>query len=318
VTDALPRPGPEDPPHVAFNFDRGFRAPTLVALVSLLASTPGEIHVHLHPTEDMPDLGADAERIAARFPQARLHVTPLDLSAYQHLPEGRLPLTSRARLLLTDLHDGRLIYLDGDILVRKDIRPLWRSDLQGKCIAAVRTPGEEVALAKAAATGNRTAAKRAARIRKHGERLDGLDMDRYFNAGILLMDIAAIRAKGLAERMRDIEGTARYTSRDQDWLNMVFRDECVLIDPTWNSGWGNPKTAKGYIPAEMRARYAESRDDPAIVHFTGTEKPWHARRAPVRLHLLQQPLQRRLRARYWDAFQARAREAEAILGRSLF
>jgi lipopolysaccharide biosynthesis glycosyltransferase len=316
MTPPLPRPGPEDAPHLAWNFDAGFRACTLVALVSALEATPGEVHAHLHPTETM-DLEADVARIAAAFPQARIHVSPFDLDAYAHLPEGRLPLAARARLLLTDKHDGRLIYLDGDVLVRKDLSALWRTDLDGRCLAAVRTPGEEVALVKAERVGDRSSRKRAERIRAHGRRLDDLEMSSYFNSGVLLMDLTAIRAKGLDAAMRDIEGTARYTSRDQDWLNMVFRHETRLIDPTWNSGWGNPKTAKRYVPDTMRAAYAESREDPAIVHFTGKEKPWHAARPPVRVWMLQQPLQRRLRRRYWAEWQAAKARTEAILGRKL-
>src|SRR5690606_19676460 len=134
--------------------------------------------------------------------------------------------------------------------------------------------------------------------------LSGVDMHRYFNSGVMLFDLDRIRALGLDARMADIAATAQVTSRDQDWLNIGFRDSALILPPEWNSGWGDPKTAKPYVPKAMQDRFRASREDPAIVHFTGFEKPWAAPRPPFRWHLLLQPAQRRARARFWAEFQA--------------
>jgi lipopolysaccharide biosynthesis glycosyltransferase len=306
-------------PHVVWHFDAGFRACSLVSLHSVLAHARGPVQATLHPTEAMPGLEEDARRIAERFPGASVTVEPIDLSRFAHVKPGRWPLASRSRLLLPEIHDGRLIYLDGDTLVRHDIAGLWATDLKGACIGAALAPGVTLTLAKAAARpGDGIARRKAEGVARRGAKLDGLDMARYFNAGVVLMDLDRIRQTGLAARMADIEGTSRYTSRDQDWLNMVFRDATLILDPTWNATWGNPRSDKAYLPAELRARFRASREDPAIVHFTGGEKPWQAARPPFRLHLLLRADERRARARFWADYQTARAAAEAALGRRLW
>lgn len=310
-------PAPGTPPHVTYFFDTAFAPCTLVSLLSVLRQTPGPIRVTLHPTEDPGTMARDLEIYGAAFPQADLRLEPVDLAPFRHLKRGRLPLAARSRLLLPEIHRGRVIYLDGDVIARRDLNALWQTDLQGRAIGACLAPGVQVMLAKARTSRAASARKAADKTLARGRKLDGIDMHGYFNSGVMLLDLDRIRARGLAEPMRDIEATARYTSRDQDWLNMVFRDDRLILPPEWNSGWGDPKTGKSYVPAELCDRFKVSREDPAIIHFTGFEKPWQAASAPWRWHLLHQPLQRRLRARYWDEYQVMKRAAEALLGRSL-
>jgi lipopolysaccharide biosynthesis glycosyltransferase len=305
------------PPHLLYFHDAAFAPCTRVSLVTALEATEGPVRVTLHPTEADPALPGDLDALRAAFPRAELAIREVDLSPYAHLPRGRLPLAARARLLMPRLHAGRALYLDGDTLVRRSLLPLWREDLRGACLGAALAPGVQVQRARVAA-GAWGAAKARARLEARSARLDGIDMGRYVNNGVMVLDLDRIRATGLDAAMADIEATARYTSRDQDYMNVIFRDRIHLIDPAWNSGWGNPRTRARYMPAELRARFRASREDPAVVHFTGFEKPWQAPRPPARLHLLTKPGERRARARWWAAFHAARARAEAVLGRRLW
>jgi hypothetical protein len=305
-----------DIPHILYFHDAAFAPCTRVSLLTALEGMAGPVRVTLHPTEEDPALPMDLRALGEAFPDARLGIREVDLSPYAHLPRGRLPLAARSRLLMPRLHGGRALYLDGDTLVRRSLRPLWETDLGGACLGAALAPGVQVQCAQVAARapGWRKAKEKLA---KRSARLDGIDMARYVNTGVMLLDLDRIRAIGLDAPMTDIEATARYTSRDQDYINVVFRDRIHLIDPTWNSGWGNPRTLEGFVPREMQDRFRASREDPAIVHFTGFEKPWQAPRPPVRLHLLTKPVERRSRARWWAEFHAARARAEAVLGRRL-
>ena len=301
-------------PHIVYFFDRGFEACTLVSLWSVLDSTPGPLRVTLHPTDPSQTLADDLAAIGARWTAATLAVQEVDLGPWRHLPRGRLPLAARSRLLLPRLHRGRVLYLDGDAIALTDLTPLWQTPLHGACIAAAVAPGVQVNLARGAAGDRKLADKMARR----SARLDGIDMHRYFNNGVMVLDLDRIRALGLDARMADIDETVHYTSRDQDFMNVVFRDHTHLIDPRWNSGWGNGHTLGRGLPAELEKRFAASRDAPAILHFTGFEKPWHAPKPPFRWEYVLKPRRRRDRARYWAAFQERAREIEALVGRALW
>ncbi|NSX56727.1 glycosyltransferase family 8 protein [Parasulfitobacter algicola] len=306
-----------DQPHIVYFFDRGFEPCTMVSLYTVLNTKAQLLRVSLHATDPSDHLGDTVQRLASHF-QADITLNHLNLEDYKHLPRGRLPLAARSRLLLPKLHDGRVLYIDGDCIARRDVTELWHSDLQGKCIGAVLAPGVMSDLQKALNTGSKTARAKADKQLARGVKLDGIDMARYFNSGVMVFDLDIIHAKGLADQMMDIEATAKYTSRDQDWLNMIFRDEVQYLDPIWNSGWGNPKTAKSYVSKDIRDAWKESRDNPAIVHFTGFEKPWQSNTPPFKWHLLHQPRQRKDRAKYWAEFQAARRACEQIIERPLF
>ncbi|MEE4119626.1 MAG: glycosyltransferase [Paracoccaceae bacterium] len=306
-----------DDPHILYFYDAAFAACTRVSLLTALERTPGPLRVTLHPTEPDAPLDQDLHTLAEAFPEAALSVREVDLSPHSHLPRGRLPLAARSRLLMPRLHDGRALYLDGDTLVRRSLRPLWETDLQGACLGAALAPGVQVQCAQIAARapGWRTAKEK---LEKRSARLDGIEMARYVNNGVMVLDLARIRAEGLDAAMADIDATARYTSRDQDYMNVIFRDRIHLIDPTWNSGWGNPRTRERFVPKRIQDRFRASRDDPAIVHFTGFEKPWQAPTPPFQVHLMAKPFERRSRARWWAEFHSARDRAEAVLGRRLW
>ncbi|MFV0358891.1 glycosyltransferase family 8 protein [Tropicimonas sp.] len=305
-------------PHFVYFFDQSFAPCTLVSVNSVLRRTPGPLRITLHPTFESDGLGGDVAAFSRAFPDADLRIRIVDLSAWRHLPRGRLPLAARSRLLMPRLHSGRVVYLDGDALARRDLTPLWQTDLQGNCIGAALAPGVQAILERYQNTTSAAGRRDGEKTLRRGERLDGLDMRAYFNSGVMVLDLDRIRTGGLAGQMMDIAATAQYTSRDQDWLNMVFRDATFRLDPAWNSGWGNPRTARPYVSPALRAYFRESRENPAIVHYTGFEKPWQAPRPPFRLHLLAKPLERRQRARFWAEFGAERASCEALLGRRLW
>ncbi len=306
-----------DAPHLLYFFDTGFAASTRVSLCTALEATPGPVRATLHPTDEDPALPRDLEALRDVFPEADITIREVDLAPYAHLPRGRLPLAARARLLMPHLHSGRALYLDGDTLIRRSLRPLWQEDLRGACLGAALAPGVQVQRAQIAARAPGWR-KAQAKLEQRSAKLDGIDMGRYVNNGVMILDLDRIRAAGLDAAMADIEATARYTSRDQDYMNVVFRDHIHLIDPAWNSGWGNPRTLERFVPAALRDRFRASREDPHIVHFTGFEKPWSVPRPPFQLHLLIKPVERRARARWWADFHTARERTEAVLGRRLW
>ena len=302
--------------HVVYFFDAGFESCSLISLHSVLARTPGPLKITLHPTFDSATLETDAEKLRARFPHAEITVHPIDINQFSHIPSGPLPLTARVRLLLPRLHSGRLLYIDGDTLARKDISPLLDMDLGGACVSGSVVARVALNLALARGTGKK-AKKAREKLRAQAGALDGIDMQRYFNSGIMIFDLDRIAELGLDARMMDLDETRKYANRDQTFLNALFNDHVAMFDPAWNSGWGEPRTANSYVPKELRDYFRTAREDPGILHYKGREKPWDAETTPFRLHLLMQGRKRRSRARYWDEFQTERRATEAVLGRSL-
>lgn len=147
----------------------------------------------------------------------------------------------------------RMLYLDSDITVLRDVRDLWAIDLQGQPIGAVIDAFLDPA--KFAQTW----------------KLDGAGA--YFNAGVLLIDLAQVRAEKLFSRTIDLIAAqgADMPYSDQDALNAVFWRRWTRLDPAWNI------QRHMVIPEGEHALPADrklGRERPGIVHFMGPAKPW--------------------------------------------
>jgi lipopolysaccharide biosynthesis glycosyltransferase len=154
--------------------------------------------------------------------------------------------TTWAKLdLIKVLPIERVIYLDADILVRGDIKPLWDVDLCGKPLAAVQDVGYPLG---------------------HEE----IERGPYFNAGVLLMDLTQIR-KGTEELERIATKMKDSKYRDQDVLNVYFKDQWAYLRLEWNAqGLGTYADSPGGDRDVLRL---EEMVDAKIVHFTGPVRP---------------------------------------------
>ncbi|KDQ11350.1 glycosyltransferase family 8 protein, partial [Botryobasidium botryosum FD-172 SS1] len=144
----------------------------------------------------------------------------------------------------------RALFLDSDILVRKALGALWSVDLHGKMLAAVRDIG-------------------------HPLGHSGVERGPYFNAGVMLLDMARIRAR-LRDLFELVRNRAETTFKDQDVLNTFFRDEWLEIDLGWNAtGLGTYAAMHSEDRAAVwpHGELKEAHRNPGIVHFSGPTHP---------------------------------------------
>jgi lipopolysaccharide biosynthesis glycosyltransferase len=249
--------------HVALAADDAYLPHCAAVLSSLRAHDHGApVHAHvLHPSA--PDAGA-VGRLASMADGRALTVTahPIDPARVAGLPAwGRLPVTMWYRILLPELLPDvdRVLYLDADVLVVDSLAPLWATDLSGNWVAAVSNVPERHMLHHAAGLG-----------------LDGPAA--YFNSGVLLLNLHAMRQDGRTDALRACahERADRLLWPDQDALNLVLGPRRRTLHPRWNVmnsirrfPWA------GDVLGQTAAREAIER--PGIVHFEGPRenKPWH-------------------------------------------
>ena len=165
------------------------------------------------------------------------------------------------RVFLPELRPklDRILYLDSDLVVLDSLAPLWDLDLTGHWVAAVTNVFQDDHLDRPAALG-----------------LTG--PERYFNAGVLLMNLAEMREDGCTEALMSyaVEQAERLSWRDQDALNVVLGSRRLDLHPRWNcmnSVMRFPRAVEVFGATAV----AEAREDPAIRHFEGpsVNKPWH-------------------------------------------
>jgi lipopolysaccharide biosynthesis glycosyltransferase len=151
----------------------------------------------------------------------------------------------------------RLIYLDADITVLGDLRELWSMDLNGSAIGAV----SDGYLNTEHFDGKRF------------HQTWGLPEGEYFNAGILLIDLKKVREGALFTKAMHFaaEHDEDLPYNDQDALNWTFWQSWTSLPVAWNVQASHLQDwAVNVQPQHRRLGNAY----PAIVHFTGPEKPW--------------------------------------------
>lgn len=242
--------------HVALTFDDNFWAPAYATMRSVCLYTPHreDLVFHLFHRTLSADHRADLEKIQTEFPVA-LRWYDLDQSELFRDIAARMPENKRlsnivyARLVIDQLVASdveRILYLDCDMLVRDDIAWLFALDMGEMSIGAVRDPSG------ALITGQRD-------LMKNRDLFD--PSDAYFNAGMLLIDIAQWRDAKILRRMEEAyaSGIMQRIYYDQDLLNLIFKNKWYQLPWRWNL---------------IDARPAHDGIDPAIVHYTGDTKPW--------------------------------------------
>ena len=141
----------------------------------------------------------------------------------------------------------RIIYLDIDMLVTADLTTLWQTPLGNNIIGACRDlPFTE-------------------KENSWSYRFLGNKGNDYFNSGMLIMNLAAMRKINFFERITDFTQKAAnsFLLGDQDALNFFLQDNVKILDSKYN----------------MILSYIDNIENPrpVIVHYCGYDgvKPWN-------------------------------------------
>lgn len=153
----------------------------------------------------------------------------------------------------------KVLYLDGDILVRKPIRELYQVDLKDKCVAAALNIPDPV-------------------LKDYVENVLELNIDRYFNSGVLVINCKEFREQEIKKKFLDyIQTHDSLKMPDQDALNAILKGDIVWLGNEWNA-MVNMK--KEEILPEYLEKSKKSVISPAIVHYAGERKPWNCLKVP--------------------------------------
>lgn len=236
---------------VVLAFDEGYVDCGLVAMTSALAATPEPIRFVVIDCGITSAGRSRVERAVAPHPVA-FHL--LDLTMWDDL-DLTGPTPSYARIVLDHAVPAdvdRVVYLDADTLVNASLRDLFDTDLRGRTIGA----------APDALTSPMATERAGWGIPDWEARAIPAGM-MYFNAGVMVVDLAAWRATGVEQQilqtLRDGPPSADW---DQGLLNRVLWRDWWPLDPRWN---GRDLTDH-------------------IAHFKGPSKPWNPdyRATPVK------------------------------------
>lgn len=185
-------------------------------------------------------------------------VDDIDFSDIPRMEDGaRLSITTYYRLYLTEILPTtikKVLYLDGDIIVRQSLRSLWNTDLTNIAIAATNDAHYHLV--------------------SYYERLGYPVNKGYFNAGVLLINLEYWREHHLLSEFKDFmkNHANRIVYHDQDILNYVLQDSKKELPVKYNLQQGYLWRDKQYNK-KYRQEIKEAIADCVILHYTGPN-PW--------------------------------------------
>jgi lipopolysaccharide biosynthesis glycosyltransferase len=209
----------------------------------------------------------------------------LKLADFSKLPQvGRFTGASFFRMFLPHIvpvEVERILYLDTDISIEDAPRlfRLFDLDMHGKAIAGVRD-------CTIAFEGHATFREESARAGPEGK---------YLNTGVLLIDRQAYIDQHLSRRFT--EAVAALRRYDQSATNAVLRGDWLELSPAMN------------MMLPLWNSFVRAAFPPALVHFVGDVKPWHA--AYCEDHPIRQEMTQHLARSPWPHFMERQTFAQA-------
>lgn len=239
-------------------------------MLSSLVATNVEGGLHVHLLHDGSLLAGDIDALRTIVSGAGGVLTArsgLDVRSSGLPASERFPIRAWYRIMLPAVLEelDRVLYIDADALIVGPLDELWRTELGSCLVGAVTNP---------------LYAEMVPRIRTE---LGLPDASRYFNSGMLLLNLSAWRSANVTEQLvQFVDAHPRLIWPDQDALNGVLHEHRLHLHPRWNAMPGLWELGRRYLPYAWDEREA-ARRDPAIVHFVGPHKPWHYRsRHPYR------------------------------------
>jgi lipopolysaccharide biosynthesis glycosyltransferase len=198
------------------------------------------------------------------------HVAKYDSVCHMHFTPDTF-----SRLYLSDLlpTTDKIIYLDADTCVLTDISKLFDLDITPFYAGVVYDYIMNAFSNRGVRSPHKFGSMPAKRYIHHYLKLS-MTPFRYFQAGVLLLNLKKIKDDGIFENTRHILSKNRYWFVDQDALNITLKDKIIFLDPKWNVVNVEDDIVRHLLEPQKR-QLLSSQNDPYIVHYAGENaKPW--------------------------------------------
>ena len=252
--------------------DEGYVLPTLVAITSIVENKADETFLDFFIVT--PGLSENSSLSFSIFKSDSVHISfihePIDeFKAMHKNPDAKFGGSTHADLIkfrlpyLINEYD-KLLYLDGDIIVKEDLSTLYAYDVKDYYVAAVID---------------------TCVLNSDNKHTYSHCVENYFNAGIMLMNLEKMRKDKISEKLiakkKEINDPQLFL---QSTLNLVFDGKVRPLPLRFNVYYDGlirikSKYTIDQLNEKYDARYTSIQDiasDAAIIHYCAKKKPWFA------------------------------------------
>ncbi len=244
---------------VVIAFDTNYLMPACVMLTSMFESAAADTQYRVFIFADRETRETSEQKVGetqSRYP--RHAVEWCDPEGHFSGAKNRHHLTrpNYYRFLIPEFLAAysKALWLDVDMIVKRDLWELFSTDLDGMYLGAVR-----IGLKNAG--------------------IQHVPWDQYFNAGLLLMNLELWRRDDVAGQARQLIEENDFSCPTQDPMNLIGYGKTVFLSAEYNV-YLSPKSMKGsrqkdYLAFHGYRNFAELVDHAAVLHFVENLKPWN-------------------------------------------
>lgn len=238
---------------IFFSVDDGYIPFLAVTLQSLVdnSSSSNQYSIKILHT----NVNEENKRKISKYQRENIDIEFVNLNCYVEKVKDKLftrdyyTNTTYFRLFIPELYPQyeKALYLDSDTVVLADIAELYNTDIGENLVAAAQ---EGVI-------------QNIKVYQDYVEKVVGVaSYKRFFNAGVLLMNLNELRRFQFQEKILYLLSTVKYSViQDEDYLNRMCKGRVKFVDSTWNK-----------MPIDIDNVKIE---DIKLIHFNYVYKPWH-------------------------------------------
>lgn len=236
----------KQPIHIAFGVDANFIRPMGVAMTSLIDHNRDQnltFHVFANSIE-MVDV--NRLKTLAETEKVLIHLYQINQSIFESLQTTwNYTVATYNRFIVAQLlypEIDKVLYIDADMVCNNSLEELVHMEFDGNIAMVVHDQGKFV--------------------KDHMKTLK-LKHDRYFNAGMLYIDLKAWNENQISEQAIALLQKRKFFLLDQDALNILLDGRAKFIERKWNE------------ICNMEKKYSKISEEAVLVHFASRNKPWH-------------------------------------------
>ncbi|MBQ6515632.1 glycosyltransferase family 8 protein, partial [bacterium] len=247
--------------NICYITDSNYFVPTLTSIMSVAENCKNsEVNIYVVCSDIKQRYLSILENI--KFENCRIFIKKLD-NPYLDLgtKHRHVSKTALLKFLLPEIFSDldKILYLDGDILVYKDLAELYQTDLHEYYAAAV--------------SDMRAVLRNKSNV--------SLRLGNYFNSGVMLLNLKKMREDNLTQKLSELKQNEEFQRfMDQDVLNKGFEENVIFIVPKYNFQYecfsdykyGQIAQYYGITDEQVKDMYKK----PSVLHLTNYRKPWNS------------------------------------------
>lgn len=244
--------------------DENYVCPTCVALRSIdLARNKKDAYKIYILTNNVSSKSIERLRSCS---SAGFYVYPMPFDELLHdlknvTQDRHVTYAALLKFFLPDIFKSldKILYLDSDVLILRDITDLWNTDISGVYAAVVK---DVFSITN----------------RDYMNNL-GIRHEFYFNSGVMLLNLAKMRDDKIPEKLLKFRMTHDQVFMDQDAFNAVIGNN-VLYLPWWYNflncylEYASPQQLSDLFTDDFNKSPVSIYTRSTILHLGGAAKPW--------------------------------------------